>query len=112
MQDGRGKPRYRTLAHAYISGVPEGECLLKDLSITGCCIEYNGAADIQVNTRYQLEIKPEKMSNISNFRLEVESRWVRNHSYSTEAGMCIIASPKGKQFQRYVDYLVYRHSHP
>ena len=111
MQEQRRAPRYQTLAHARINGVLDGENVLKNLSITGCCIEYTGVADIQPNTQYLLEIKPEKVSRIRSFQLQVEAKWIRNDNYTTEIGMSIVASPKGKQFQRYVDYLAYRHTH-
>ena len=111
MLDDRRSPRYRTMAHAQISGVLEGECLLRNISITGCCVECSDAADIQPNAQYQLKIKPEGSSHIGSFQLEVECKWVRNDRDAAELGFAIIASPKGKKFQRYVDYLAYRHSH-
>jgi hypothetical protein len=40
----------------------------------------------------------------------VEARWVRGGDYSCEVGFSITASPKGKAFQRYVDYLSWRSS--
>ena len=100
------------MAHARISKIMEGDNnLLKDLSITGCCIECTALADIQPDTRYLLEVQPERASHIGAFELQVERKWVRNAGYSTELGFSIISSPKGKQFQRYVDYLSYRNSH-
>ena len=110
MLENRKNPRYRTLAKAKIPGILEGENLLKDLSITGCCVESTVNADIQAETRYQLEVKPERAARIGRFRLVVERKWVRNEGYSTEIGFSIIESPKGRQFQRYVDYLAYRNS--
>ena len=106
----RKNPRYSTLAHVRIPGVLEGENLLKDLSITGCCLESTAVAEIQPNTQYQIEIMPERISHIGNFTLIVERKWLRNDGYSTEVGFLIVASPKGKEFQRYVDYLAYRNS--
>lgn len=106
----RKNPRYRTLAHARIPGVLEGEILLKDISITGCCLESTITAEIPINTQYEIEIMPEKISHIRNFYLIVERKWLRNDDYTTEMGFLIVASPKGKQFQRYVDYLAYRNS--
>jgi hypothetical protein len=110
MLDNRRNPRYRTLAQVKIPGVLEGESLLKDLSITGCCIECTAYVDIKLNSKYQLEIEPESASNIGDFQLSVESKWIRSSDYSSEIGFNIIASPKGKLFQRYVDYLDYRSS--
>jgi len=111
MSEGRRSPRYRSLAHTQVSGIPEGECLLRNISITGCCVECTDTADIQPNTRYQLIVKPERGSHIGSFQLEVECKWIRKDYYAAELGFAIVASPKGKKFQRYVDYLAYHHSH-
>jgi hypothetical protein len=64
--------------------------------------------DVKPNTVYKVEIMPEAAANIGNFELSAESRWVRVGGYSCEVGFVIIASPKGRPFQRYVDYLSFR----
>jgi hypothetical protein len=108
MLDNRKNRRYRTLAHVRISGIPEGENLLKDLSVTGCCVECTSCADIKPDSSYQIEIFPESASRIGSFKLTVQSKWIRLGQYTGEVGFVITASPKGKLFQRYVDYLAYR----
>jgi hypothetical protein len=110
MLENRKNHRYRTLAHARIPGVLGGENLLKDLSITGCCVECTSCADIKPENQYQIEILPESAANIGSFALTVQSKWVRSGGYASEVGFAIVASPKGKLFQRYVDYLGYRAS--
>jgi hypothetical protein len=102
--------RYQTIAKAKIEGMNEGETLLKDISITGCNVECTAYADIEPNTRYKLEIIPENAARIGIFDLTVESRWIRAGGYSCEIGFSIVESPKGKQFERYVDYLSWRYS--
>ena len=94
-----------------ISKVSGGEGLLKNISITGCCVECTDMVDVKPTDQYQLLIKPEKESHIGAFDLMVDCKWVRSDAHGTELGFGIIASPKGKQFQFYVDYLAYRH-HP
>ncbi|GHV62969.1 hypothetical protein AGMMS49587_11450 [Spirochaetia bacterium] len=106
--EGRKNIRYRTLARVRIYGILEEDSLLKDLSVTGCCVECTSLADIQPNTRYKMEIIPEKAANIDKFELLVETKWVRSGEYSGEVGFAITASPRGKLFQRYVDYLSWR----
>jgi hypothetical protein len=91
-----------------MEGVFEGDALLKDLSVTGCCIECTMVVDIKPDMVYKIEILPEAASNIGSFELKAEARWIRAGGYSCEAGFLIVASPKGKLFQRYVDYLVWR----
>jgi len=110
MLENRKAPRYKTLAHARIPNILEGNNPLKDLSITGCCVESNAYAEIKPETVYQMEIMPEHIARIDNFVLEVESKWVHPLDNSGEVGFSVIASPKGKQFQHYVDYLAYRSS--
>ena len=110
MLDGRRNPRYESIAHAEIPGILEGKSVLKNISITGCCVECTGSVNLQDDTEYQLEIKPEGASHIGNFSLQVEHRWIRKDGDATEIGLDIVASPKGRHFQRYVDFLAYSHS--
>ncbi|MDR2607681.1 MAG: PilZ domain-containing protein [Treponema sp.] len=104
----RKNPRYSTLAHVRFPGVMDGEHLLKDLSVTGCCVECTTATDIKPNSAFQLEVIPEAGSGIGPFSLSVESKWIRPAGYSTDIVFVITASPKGRQFQRYVDYLAWK----
>jgi hypothetical protein len=112
MPDSRNNPRYRTLAIARIEGLPEYEGLLKNISVTGCCVEYTVNVDILPNTKYKLEIIPEKTLKIDHFELLVERKWTHSDGYSTDVGFMIAASPKGKHFQDYVDYLAYHNPSP
>jgi hypothetical protein len=112
MSDSRNNPRYRTLAIARISGLPEYEGLLKNISVTGCCVEYTVKVDILPKTRYRLEIIPEETLGIASFELQVEERWTHSNGYSTDVGFIIAASPKGKHFQDYVDYLACHNPFP
>ncbi|MDR0568626.1 MAG: PilZ domain-containing protein [Spirochaetaceae bacterium] len=110
MQEKRKSIRYRTRAKASIPGVLENDALLKDISVTGCCIECTIRAHIKPDTQYTLQITPEPDSQIGTFDLLAQSRWIRSETDSCEIGFMILESPKGKQFQRYVDYLSYRAS--
>ena len=106
--ENRKNRRYKTLAHVKIPHVLEGENLLKDISITGCCVESTAYSGIIPETQYLMDIQPESASKIRGFQLSVETKWIRSTGYTGEVGFRIIASPKGRQFQRYVDYLAYR----
>lgn len=111
MIEGRRSPRYQSIALAVIPGALEGESVLENISITGCCVICNGAVNLEGETTYQLVIKPEGASRIRSFKLQVYRRWLRKSKDSTAVGFSIIASPKkGRQFLRYVDYLAYIHS--
>jgi hypothetical protein len=99
--------RYSTIAHARISGVLEGENLVKNLSITGCCLECTAFFFFFQNVKYNIVIHPETSAGVSEFEIQAECRWIRAGDYSCEIGFQITASPKGKNFQRYVDYLAF-----
>jgi hypothetical protein len=110
MLDNRKNQRHRTLAHARIPGVLEGECLVRDLSVTGCRVECTSLVEMNPEAQYQIEVIPENAAHVGRFELTVQSRWLRSGGYASEVGFAIVASPKGKLFQRYVDYLEYRSS--
>lgn len=82
--------------------------LLKDLSITGCRIQGFTPIALQLNARYKIQIIPEPAVKTGSFELLVESRWIRSREGSYEAAFMVVESPKGKQFESYVDYLVWR----
>jgi hypothetical protein len=108
MLEKRKNPRYRTLARAIIPGILEGDNFLKDISITGGCVECTTVVDLPPGSQVQLEVEPESAARIGNFQLVIERKWTRAGGYSNEIGFRIVESPKGRQFQRYVDYLAYR----
>jgi hypothetical protein len=108
MFENRKNIRYPTPARAIISEVSDSHALLKDLSVTGCCVEYTMFVDIKPETHYKVRILPDSISRIDPFDLQAESRWVHVNDYSCEVGFAITVSPKGREFQRYVDYLAWR----
>jgi hypothetical protein len=108
MFEQRKNKRYPATARAHIPDLFKGEALLKDLSITGCCIESTMYVDIKLGVQYKVEIIPEAVSRIEKFELLVKSCWIRTGGYSCEIGFSVIASPRGKSFERYVDYLSWR----
>ena len=113
MIEKRKHTRYQALAKVLIKGkgISDEEVLLKDISITGCRIELPANLTIEPNTHYKLKIIPESEAEIESFLLDVEPRWLGAEHSSSEIGFSITKSPKGKQFQRYVDYLSWRYSH-
>ncbi|MDR1025413.1 MAG: PilZ domain-containing protein [Treponema sp.] len=106
--DNRSYTRYRSFARVKFQGIIGGENLLKDISVTGCRVECTSLSDIQLDTPYVLEIIPEASARIGRFELEVKAVWLSPAGYSGDVGFSIIASPKGKLFQRYVDYLAWQ----
>ena len=111
MTEKRGHTRYQAFAKVQIEGISDEEALLKDISITGCRVELPAYASIEPNTHYKLRVIPESEAEVETFLLDVEPKWVGSEVNTPEIGFSIIKSPKGRQFQRYVDYLSWRYSH-
>jgi hypothetical protein len=107
MIENRKNPRYTTIAHARINGFEVGDALLRDLSVTGCRLEFSAAVAFSEGSHYRIIVEPEAASAIEHFELVAESRWSRADYDSFEIGFSILSSPKGKAFQRYVDYLAW-----
>jgi hypothetical protein len=110
MTEKRKNVRYQTVAKARIKGAGTGEILVKNISITGCCVECTTYTDIKLNNKYKLEVQPENAAHIGKFEFMVYSRWIRTGDYACEIGFTIVESPKGKSFERYVVYLSWRYS--
>ncbi len=106
--DKRKSPRFLSHARVRISGAFDGEAVLKDISITGCGIESTMHINVKPGDRFTMEVICEPASRVGKFNLQVEAVWVRTKDYFCEAGFSIVASPTGKQFQHYVDYLSFR----
>jgi hypothetical protein len=103
--ENRSHIRYRSFARVKFHGQIGKENLLKNISILGCCVECTSLADIHLDAPYVLEVMPEAAAGIGHFTLEVKAVWIQPSGYSGDVGFVITASPKGKLFQRYVDYL-------
>jgi len=110
MTDQRKSVRYQTTAKVVIAGNDKADTLLKDISVTGCRVLCPTFLEIELSSRYELKITPEGNADIGAFELTVESKWIRAGSSAFEFGFFILESPKGKHFQRYVDYLSWRYS--
>lgn len=105
MRENRLNPRYNTMSRARITGVLEGDVKLKNLSITGCCLECKSNHDkIKVNETYRIDIIPKKILK-KEFEIEAECVWIRDRDDLCEIGFHIIFSPTGRHFENYVNYL-------
>jgi len=107
MLEDRKKPRYNTNGRACIFGMKQSGILLKNLSITGCCLRCPKNIEIiNVGEIYKIKIKPERVSHTGEFEFQAECKWVRRAD-ACEIGFCVTASPTGKHFRNYVDYITY-----
>ena len=99
------------MGKAEIVKIAKKHIYLKDLSVTGCCLECTADMDkvtVVQDGKYKLNIKPEREAHVGSFDLEVECKWIRKDNQTFEMGFQIILSPSGRHFQRYVDYLSYK----
>ena len=108
----RDNERYTSHARVRMPGILEGDALLRDFSISGCCIESTIRIDVTLHKTYTLEIIPEKASDVKKFAISAEVRWIRTVDYTFYVGFFIAVSPKGKLFQHFVDYIDYIRAHP
>ena len=105
------KPRYQAKGKVFIAEVPNTETLIKNLSSTGLCIESTGFMDVLPKERYVADIVPEKDSNINQFSLEIETRWVKAKMKSSESGFAIVFPPGTHGhavLEQYLNYLASR----
>ena len=108
--ENRKNSRFPAIARVQIPKVISGDALLKDLSVTGCRIECTMDVEIKENSRYTITVLPEESAEIDSFDLMVECKWIHPGSDSCDIGFNIIKSPGKRDFERYVDYLSWRHN--
>ena len=96
------------MARAVIQDVLKEDIMLKNISITGCCVVCLSSVNISINSSYKIKIEPESDAKIGDFVLVVECKWIKETEHSKEIGFNIVDFPKGELFQRYVDYLAFR----
>jgi|TergutMp193P3_1026864.scaffolds.fasta_scaffold23634_2 hypothetical protein len=107
-RENRVSPRYHAVCRAHIDSTMKCDAVLKNLSITGCCLECNvNSETLKTSQVYKIDIEPERDAHISDFELEAECKWIRKKNEICEVGFQIVTFPKGKSFQNYVDYLAY-----
>jgi hypothetical protein len=104
----RAYPRYSSLAQARLDHIDYTMGILKDLSITGCRLEFSVAIALRAGETYRIIIYPEAASHISPFEILGENRWNRAGYDAFESGFFFHTSPSGKAFESYLDYLAWR----
>jgi hypothetical protein len=97
-------PRYTAIARVSINGF-EGEAVLRNVSAGGFRMESRTYAAITVGDRYIIYIKPEAVSNLRPFELEVEGRWIQSTETSFSSGFLIVKPPADRSFEKYIDYI-------
>lgn len=111
MDERRKSTRFESSAIVKIAEIGNEQFFLKDISVTGCRIKCPSGSVIAPNKQFTLQIMPEREANIDSFTISSEPKWIHVDRNACEIGFPIIESPKGKQFQYYLDYLSWRSSH-
>jgi hypothetical protein len=83
----------------------ETEASLHDLSQSGLRIKSDGFIDIEPNSPYVIAIIPEEETNLEEFKLEIEARWVKLNKHKMESGFSVIVPFDQKEFKEYLNYL-------
>ena len=104
----RKNPRYHSVCRAHIDNALKSDAVLKNISVTGCCLECSVDSDgFKQNQIYKINIEPEKAAHTEKFELEVECKWIHKKVDTCEVGLQIISFPTGKGFLSYVNYLAF-----
>jgi hypothetical protein len=99
---GRKEARYPARAQVRMA---DSELVLKDVSLSGGCIQSKELLDIVPNGNYTIMIIPEEESLVERFKVNVLSRWVRMKRTGTESGFIIVFPPGSGVIERYIEFL-------
>jgi hypothetical protein len=97
-------PRYDSLAHVHVNGF-EGKALLKNISVTGFCMQSKTYASLTPGNTYTMSIVPEDSTGLQAIDSEVEVRWVRSEVSKFEVGLQITKPDARRNMEKYIEYL-------
>jgi hypothetical protein len=100
----RGAPRYATNAGISIAGF-EGEGLLKNISLSGCCLASVTYAAIVPGQVYQVTLVPGRNAGLEPFGVNLTANWTKSSETLFEAGFSLEESRTNHQLEHYVEYL-------
>ena len=102
----------RFLSNALVYVVDETqkktEASLRDLSLGGLSIKTDGFIDIEPNSSYVIAVIPEEETKLKEFKLEIESRWVKINKSQMESGFSVMVPFNKTEFEDYLEYLAMR----
>ncbi|MDR3200699.1 MAG: PilZ domain-containing protein [Spirochaetales bacterium] len=108
-------PRYNSLAAVRINGF-EGMALLKNISMSGFCMQSKTFADFTPGEKYDLTITPESSTSLRPIEMVVQARWIRSEvsrfevGFQAEIGFHVANAAANRELERYIEYLKI-HSH-
>jgi hypothetical protein len=97
-------PRYDSLAAVRVNGF-EGQALLKNISITGFCMQSKTFANLTPGKQYTMYISPEASTGLATIEVEVEVRWIRSEVSRFDVGLLIAKPLLNKTMDTYINYL-------
>lgn len=103
----RNELRFLTNALVYVIDDSKNESManLRDLSKTGLSIESEKFIEIEPNSSYLIVVVPETETNLEQFKLEIESKWIKLKKSKMESGFSVILPVDKKRFDDYLEYL-------
>ena len=106
----RNELRFLSDALVYVvdDSKKETEASLRDVSLNGISIKTDGFIDIEPNSSYVIAVVPEKETKLKEFKLEIESRWVKINKSQMESGFSVIVPFNKEEFEDYLEYLAMR----
>ena len=81
------------------------EASLRDISEHGLSIKSEDFIDVEPNSVYEITVIPEEETKIKEFRLKIESRWIKLNRSRMESGFSILISSESEDLKTYLDYL-------
>ena len=103
----RNELRFLSNALVYIADKSENEkeVSLRDVSRHGLSIKCENYINIEPNSSYVIAVIPEEETNIKQFQLEIESRWVKLNKSKMESGFSVMVLFNQTEFEDYLEYL-------
>jgi len=103
----RNELRFLSNALVYVVNESKKETManLRNLSQGGLSIQSDNYIDIVPNSSYVIAIIPEEETNIEQFKLEIETRWVKLQKSKMESGFSVIVPFDEDGFNDYLEYL-------
>ena len=103
----RKAPRYSLKAGISIEGF-EGEGMLGNISISGCCMESSTFVSIIPGEQYQVTVIPGQDENIRPFSQKFVASWTKSSEMLFQAGFSLESGQSNTQMKQYVDLLTSR----
>ena len=107
----RGAPRYLLNAGITVEGF-EGEGSVKNISISGCCMESSTYVAIKPDEVYKIIINPDSGENMKPFSYKVRATWTKSSEALFQAGFTLENPQDNAQMKQYVEILNSNGSEP